>query len=180
MIEVKPAKPADLKALAARDFSFTITLVAAGPFHGPQVTHTAAPVTPYVKSYGFDAGELAEYLTGDDQALFVAHAAPAGPVGYLAVVEDWNDYALVDDFAVDADYRGAGIARALMQAAAAWAKARKLAGLRIETQSNNVAACHFYENCGFVLGGYDRYLYAALQPGTEEVALFWYLPFPAE
>ena len=37
----------------------------------------------------------------------------------------------------------------------------------------NVSACLFYRHYGFILGGYDRYLYNAL-PEKDEVALFWY------
>ena len=44
------------------------------------------------------------------------------------------------------------------------------------TQSNNVAACRLYERFGFRLGGFDRDLYRRLDPATQEVALFWYLP----
>ena len=62
-----------------------------------------------------------------------------------------------------------------MDALRLWASGRRLAGIRLETQSNNLAACRFYESCRFVLGGYDRHLYKALHPGTREVALFWYL-----
>ena len=28
-------------------------------------------------------------------------------------------------------------------------------GIMLETQNNNVAACKFYEKCGFVIGGFD-------------------------
>jgi streptothricin acetyltransferase len=47
----------------------------------------------------------------------------------------------------------------------------------LETQNINVAACLFYQRCGFTLGGFDRYLYRGLDPSTEEVALYWYLLF---
>jgi hypothetical protein len=30
---------------------------------------------------------------------------------------------------------------------------------------------------GFKLGGFDRFLYQAVMPGTEEVAMYWYLRF---
>ena len=47
----------------------------------------------------------------------------------------------------------------------------------LETQNINVAACLFYARCGFVLGGYDRFLYRGLTPETDEIALYWYLIF---
>jgi streptothricin acetyltransferase len=64
-----------------------------------------------------------------------------------------------------------------MDLAVAWAKAQGLAGLTLETQSNNVPACRFYSRYGFTLGGYDRLLYRALDRDTREVALYWYLTF---
>jgi ribosomal protein S18 acetylase RimI-like enzyme len=56
-----------------------------------------------------------------------------------------------------------------------WAKTKLLAGIMLETQNNNVAACRFYERCGFKLGGFDRYLYKGISKNTEEIALYWYL-----
>ena len=56
----------------------------------------------------------------------------------------------------------------------AWATERGLPGIRVETQSNNVPACKFYESCGLHLGGFDRDLYRAMDGGTTEIALFWY------
>lgn len=44
----------------------------------------------------------------------------------------------------------------------------------LETQNTNLPACHLYERCGFVLGGFDRLLYRALEPASVEVAVFWY------
>jgi streptothricin acetyltransferase len=61
----------------------------------------------------------------------------------------------------------------------AWARDRQLAGVMLETQNNNVAACRLYESCGFQLGGFDRCLYQGLHPGTHEIALYWYLLFTA-
>ena len=52
-----------------------------------------------------------------------------------------------------------------------------LPGIMLETQNNNVAACRFYESCGFHLGGFDRELYRGITPDTDETALFWYLIF---
>lgn len=71
----------------------------------------------------------------------------------------------------------AQIGQALMERAVEWAKSKGFPGMMLETQSNNVAACRLYERCGFMLGGFDSYLYKALDPGTDEIALYWYLMF---
>jgi streptothricin acetyltransferase len=67
----------------------------------------------------------------------------------------------------------------LIDQAIAWTNHRRLPGLMIETQTNNVAACALYERCGFTLRGYDAWLYRALNPDSTEAALFWYLPLGA-
>lgn len=62
----------DLPRLAQKDFSFEVTAELVEPFDGGR----AAPVEqPYRKDYGFDADELAEYVSRPDGALFVAQAS---------------------------------------------------------------------------------------------------------
>lgn len=172
---VRRADAACLLALAQCDFSFEVDAELAEPFDDRRIV---AIDPPYRKTYGFDPDELAGYLDRPDAVLFVAECK-GSPVGYAAVSQGWNRFAIIEDIAVDASHRGSGIARRLMDAAVAWARVRALVGVRLETQSNNVAACRFYDRYGFVLGGFDRCLYRGLQPDTREVALFWYLTFEA-
>jgi hypothetical protein len=47
----------------------------------------------------------------------------------------------------------------------------------LETQDDNVPACTLYQSCGFVLDGFDRNVYKAINPNTKETALYWYLIF---
>ncbi|MCT7667036.1 GNAT family N-acetyltransferase [Shinella kummerowiae] len=171
-MKVRPAIQEDLAALGACDFSFLVTREAMPPFEGDWLAHVR-PVEPYPKNYGFDPAELAPHMATDDKALFVAIGDEA-PVGYIALSRDWNDLAAIDDLAVDMEWRGTGAAQRLMQQAVTWAKEKDLPGIRLETQTNNVAACRFYMRQGFTLGGYDRYLYKGLSPGTRETALFFY------
>ncbi|EID56017.1 GNAT family N-acetyltransferase [Saccharomonospora xinjiangensis] len=166
------ADAACLSSLALLDFTFEVSAELTEPFDGDAIS----PLVPYTKDYGFDVEELAGYLDRQDGDLFVAMVRDAR-IGYVAVSEGWNGYAVVEDIAVDVAHRGTGAARALMDAAIEWAREAGLSGLRLETQSINVAACRFYRRYGFVLGGHDRFLYRALDPSTREVALYWYYPF---
>ncbi|WP_413616629.1 GNAT family N-acetyltransferase [Halomonas cupida] len=173
-VTVRRGDAAGLSRLAQCDFSFEVDAEFAEPFDGRRIV----PVDPsYWKAYGFDSGELAEYLDQPDAELFVAEMKGI-PVGYAAVSQGWNRFAVVEDIAVDASHRGSGIARRLMDAAVEWARGAALAGVRLETQSNNIAACRFYDQYGFILGGHDRFLYRGIYPDTPEVALYWYLLFP--
>jgi streptothricin acetyltransferase len=154
------------------DDSFTVESEAVPFAEGGVPRYEVVPVPPHGKSYG--RADLTEYLAAPDRALFRAYL-DGSVAGRVALSEGWNRYAWVEDLAVDARRRKAGVGRALMGRAVAWATERDLAGVRAETQNNNVPACRFYEACGFRLGGFDRDLYRGLDGGTTEVALFWYL-----
>ncbi|WP_406699519.1 GNAT family N-acetyltransferase [Singulisphaera sp. Ch08] len=141
------------------------------------IHYEVVPVTPYVKSYA-DDGVSDYHRHGPDEAVFLAFL-DGTVVGRIVLSEGWNRYAWIEDITVDARCRRAGIGRALMDRAIAWATERGLPGIRLETQSNNVPACIFYEKYGFELGGFDRHLYRGLDEATTEIALFWYLPIRA-
>ncbi|MDX0524899.1 GNAT family N-acetyltransferase [Sinorhizobium medicae] len=115
------------------------------------------------------------YHDGYERVLF-ACSAKSELVGYVSVSRDWNGCAIIDDIAVARPYRRHGIAGELLDHAVMWTRAVGLGAVRLETQSNNVAACRFYQSYGFALGGYDRFLYREIDPEKQdEVALFWYL-----
>jgi len=140
------------------------------------VRYEVVPVSPYEKRYR--KGDLTAHGEARDRELFLAFLDDS-LAGRIALSEGWNRYAWVEDIAVDARRRRAGVGRALMDRAIGWAAERGLPGIRLETQSNNVPACKFYESYGFHLGGFDRDLYRGLDEATTEIALFWYLPLRA-
>lgn len=157
--------------LAACDFTFDVVEEATGPFDGDDIVNVV-PVAPYRKAYEC-TGDLAPE---EGEILFVARVAGRA-CGYAVVARAWNDFAQIEDIAVDRQVRRLGVGARLLDAAVAWARAQALPGLRLETQSNNVPACRFYARYGFRLGGHDRHLYGALGLPRQETALFWYL-FP--
>lgn len=171
---VEPAGASFADEARDRDFSFIVASEAVPPFDGPGLGRVV-PVAPYRKSYPFDAHE--EHRRGGDRMLMVAREAGA-MLGYVAASRAWNGYARIDGIAVDSSARRRGAGRRLMDAAVGWAREGARPGVAAETQSTNVDACRFYERYGFALGGFDRHLYRALDPGTREVALFWYLLTP--
>ncbi|AGA30967.1 GNAT family N-acetyltransferase [Singulisphaera acidiphila] len=144
---------------------------------GGVIRYEVVPVPPYKKSYADDG--LADYQNAPDIAVFLAYLDGL-IAGRVVLSEGWNRYAWIEDLVVDARCRRLGVGRALMDRAIAWASERGLPGIRLETQSNNVPACKFYEVCGFQLGGFDQHLYRGLDKATTEIALFWYLPIRAK
>jgi streptothricin acetyltransferase len=140
------------------------------------IRYTIVDVPLYQKSYPPEELDYPTYLHDPDKAIFCAYA-DGQLAGQIIVRKYWNRYAYIDDIVVDAGFRRLGVGRALLLHAVAWAKDRQLAGVMLETQNNNAAACRLYESCGFQLGGFDRNLYQGLHPGTDEIALYWYLLF---
>ncbi|WP_083347424.1 N-acetyltransferase [Rhizobium sp. LCM 4573] len=156
--------------IADCDFSFDVTSELKAPWDPFLDTRD---VEAYAKTYEFDEDEA---TANEDRAVIAI--LDAGRVrGHVIVSKSWNGYAEIDDIQIDRPLRGAGLGRRLMDHAVKWAKARDLPGIRLETQSNNVAACRFYKKYGFELGGYDEHLYSALGQSRRETALFWYLFF---
>ncbi len=155
------------------DFSFDIDAIVVEPFGSLPLRIEPSPFRR--KSYDLDDGLFWSH-DGVDEILFVARENDGAVAGYITVTRHWNGCAVVDDFAVARPFRRRGLASALMDQAVGWARKSDLGTIRLETQSTNVAACRFYEKYGFILGGYDRFLYRELGPEiSEEVALFWYL-----
>ena len=137
---------------------------------------TVVSVPPYTKQYPRGDTGAQNDLAQLDKGIYFAYV-DGKLAGQIVLFKNWNGYAYLDDIAVDRAFRRQGIGRALIDQAVAWAKARRLPGIMLETQNINVAACRLYERCGFVLVGYDRFLYRGLDPASEEIALYWYLVF---
>ena len=97
--------------------------------------------------------------------------------GRIKVMEWWNRFGYVEDLVVNPDFRGMGIGRKLLERGIQWARENNYPGVMLETQDDNVPACTLYASCGFVLSGFDRNVYKAINPNTRETALFWYLMF---
>jgi ribosomal protein S18 acetylase RimI-like enzyme len=140
------------------------------------ISYTVVDVPPYQKRYPPTYTDYRAFLGQLDKAIFFAYV-DGELAGQIILFRNWNGYAYIDDIVVDAGYRRRGVGRALINQAIAWAKSRELPGIMLETQNINVAACLFYQHCGFQIGGFDRYLYRGLDADTDEIAIYWYLTF---
>ncbi len=139
-----------------------------------RLVYTIAPVEPYEREvhaedtdYGFDeAGPTIFFADVDGQ-----------PAGRIKMMRWWNRFGYVEDLVVNPEYRGQGIGRMLLEQGIQWARENDYPGVMLETQDDNVPACTLYQSCGFVLSGFDRNVYKAINPQTRETALYWYLIF---
>ena len=167
--------PTDELVAAAQSLDGTIRV---GTIAQPRLdaglpTYDVIPVEPFTKRYGLPPDELRDAIAHTQGSAILARSGDR-VVGRLRISEHWNRYAWIEDLVVDAGSRRLGAGRALMAWAEGWARSRGLPGIMLETQNVNVAACRFYERCGFVLGGFDQWLYRGFDPDTIEVAFFWY------
>ena len=139
-----------------------------------KLVYTIAPVEPYERNvpaedieYGFDdTGPTIFFAEADGQL-----------AGRIKMLRWWNRFAYVEDLVVNPQYRGMGVGRKLLERGIQWARENSYPGVMLETQDDNVPACMLYQSCGFVLSGFDRNVYKAINPNTRETALYWYLIF---
>ena len=184
MISIRPIQPDTAALLDQIDNRYTARETVSAQYDDAGFTLAYAPLPkPVQRTYPpggvFTAQEL---LRRKDAECFFAWADDK-PVGQAVVATHWTKLAMLYDIRVDESARGAGVGRALIDACVRWAKEQGLKGLIAETQAQNPSACRFYQHIGFVLGGVDRLLYAAIPrpPASAreplDYALFFYLLF---
>jgi len=158
------------------DFSFEVAAYGAAAIGQPVERWAVTPIVPYRKCYGIDPEEFSSYRDAADSAIFMAYLDDE-PVGHLVISTNWNGFAHIDELAVHAPARRHGVAKALLDVAQFWSRKKKLPGIMLETQNNNLGACRLYERCGYEIGGIDHLRYRGIDPNTAEIALFWYRLF---
>jgi len=172
MIEIVRATEDRMHDINRCDGSFLVDRKLALMFDGDKLGYTVVAVTPYEKIYPNNETDREDE---EDRPNVIFLAYVRGEVGgQIDISHYWNGYAYIENVVVDKKFRNLGIGRALVLKATQWSQQEKLAGVMLETQNNNVAACKLYESCGFELRGFDQDLYRGLDPQTKEIALFWY------
>jgi GNAT superfamily N-acetyltransferase len=111
-------------------------------------------------------GLIAAYVNGDR----IGGAVIAHDAADVDLLENRTDLAVLWDIRVEPAERGVGVGRQLFRAVEAWARARRCTQLEVETQTNNVPACHFYRKMGCSIRSIDRFAYPNL---PTEVRLLW-------
>jgi streptothricin acetyltransferase len=160
--------------IADIDASFDVIYEAMPPFEGPRLQRIE-PVAPYYKVY---VPEPEPNGAAPDRLVAIARGDDGRLCGYIRASRGDNSLAVVEDVVVDRQNRRSELGRLLMDEARRWTEEQGLAGIRLETQTNNVPACMFYQNYGFTLGGFDRHHYDVRSPRRNETALFWYFFLP--
>ncbi len=81
------------------------------------VRYEVVPVAAYEKSYA--RADLSGHLDNPDKAVYLAYL-DGTVAGRVVLSVGWNRYTWIDDIAVDARRRRAGVGRALMDQTVAW------------------------------------------------------------
>ncbi|EEM10803.1 MULTISPECIES: GNAT family N-acetyltransferase [Bacillus] len=176
----------DLNKIPEIDDSFTVDskLVLSLEAKNQRIEYTVREIPSYEKTYSEDIYkedqendlDYSEYVNNLDKIIYLAFMNHQ-IIGMIILKRNWNSFAYVEDIKVDKQFRQRGVGRKLIEQAKHWAQACEMPGIMLETQSNNVRACKFYENCGFVIGGFDFLVYKGIHEQNDEVAIYWYLRF---
>ena len=137
------------------------------------------PLDPPFRStdYGMspqDCKDLTARLHEGDGLYLVAEDAGKLVALFDMERERWRNTAKLWNIGIDRAYRRTGLGRELMNRAIAWARDEGLRGIVLETQTNNMPACRFYQAMGLKLCGLDDHFYSNDDIGVKEVALFWW------
>ena len=89
-------------------------------------------------------------LTGGMADYVLTYRMPSGKLGGFITLKKRSESLSIGLVATDISCRRMGIGKALMNAAKHYAYVNRL-GLEVTTQADNVPACSFYENNGFVM-----------------------------
>lgn len=173
-MEIRRATSLTSKDISGRDFTFEISAEVAKPYDALTRDETIMtnPIPTNKKDFGFDESEF-ENITDHDAALFTI-VEDEIVYGYIHATRSWNNMVEIRWIVLDVSIRGHGYGKMLLDEVLKWARQLGVAGIRLESQSNNVAACRFYKRYGFKFGGYDEYLYRGIPQNKQETALFWY------
>lgn len=94
-------------------------------------------------------------------------------IGLAILQPGFFKYMYLYDLKVNREYRGQQVGRQLIEAAKAVAIHQGYKGLYTQGQDNNLAACLFYMNVGFEIGGLDTKVYEhTAQEGKADVIFY--------
>lgn len=94
-------------------------------------------------------------------------------VGLSIMQDKWFKYMYIEDLKVSQDYRGKGIGRGLIEKSMEVAREKKYNGIYLVGQDDNLAACQFYLQVGFEIGGFDDHVYrGTAQEGKGDIYFY--------
>lgn len=117
------------------------------------------------ESYSYD--EMAENTD------FIGAYRDGTCVGLAILEKSFFKYLYLSDLKVAASCRKLGIGKMLVEKCMELAKERKMQGVSLTVQDNNLSACLFYLKTGFRIGGLDTEVYnGTSQEGKADIIMY--------
>lgn len=108
-----------------------------------------------------------------NEYVFIGAYNGADCIGLAILKHQWNKYIYLYDLKVNGAYRGQHIATKMIDAAYKYAIEQNYRGIWTIGQDNNLAACLFYVNAGFRIGGLDTEVYIGTkQEGKADIYFY--------
>jgi GNAT superfamily N-acetyltransferase len=161
-MQLRPAKPRDLKLCAALDHSYTTDRV-----WQMEVREESGVVASFFREASLPREVKVDYPRQDASLVagwkrcdaFMVVESEGAIRGYVALTaQDEHGIAWVGDLVVGRAWRRRGLGTMLLQAAMAWGRENDLNRLVIEVPTKNYPAIRFCQSRGLAFCGYsDRY-----------------------
>ncbi len=100
--------------------------------------------------------QMIERLTGDEKSTFLVAEIDGRLAGFIAALGNHltrNQHAAYLVLGVREEYRGQGIATALLEQIFAWAETAAISRLELTVIKDNLNALHLYQKMGFAIEG---------------------------
>ena len=94
-------------------------------------------------------------------------------VGLAILQQAWFKYMYLYDLKINSEYRGRHIGTMLIEKSKEVAIEHGYRGIYTQGQDNNLGACLFYLNNGFVIGGLDTHVYTGTSQEGKKDILFY-------
>ena len=114
-----------------------------------------------------------DYEEAGRNAVFIGAYEEDRCIGLAVLREDMFRYMYLDDLKVKAGCRGRGVGKQLIEKCMEIAEKRGRIGVYTIAQDNNLAACLFYLDCGFEIGGFDDRIYRGTPQESKANIIFY-------
>jgi len=143
---IRPYRPEDLETLKR------LTVASFGGVALDQMVEAALGLLNGHDWRWRKARHIDEDIAAHPEGIFVAETEPEGAiVGYITTVLDREaGKGRIPNLAVDANYRGQGMGRRLIEHALDYFRREGMAYATIETMASNPVGQHLYPDCGFI------------------------------
>lgn len=181
-VRVRPVREADFPALAGLDLTYesrrVLSIQRSGGGAELDLALRWRPHGPVMLTYAEYPADRQGGAVERTDAFLIAEIGTDVAGLLMIVIPRWPglpDTGEITDLAVGREFRGCGIGRALVDAAAAFARERGLRALWVEPRTDNDSAIEFYVRLGFRIAGFNDRMYSNEDHEDGRTTLLMYL-----